>query len=43
MAERYEESAFGGVDIWLVMGLSVLLIPLLVLGVGIGTGAIPMG
>lgn len=40
MEARYEDSAFGGVDIWLVLGGLVFLIPLLGLALGIAGGYI---
>lgn len=43
MAARYEDSAFGGVDVWLVMGVLAFLVPFGGLAVGVATGAIHTG
>lgn len=43
MEQRYEKSAFGGVDVWLIMGLAVFLVPLLGLAVGLQSGYIHGG
>ena len=40
MAARYEKSAYGGVDVWLVMGILAFLVPFGGLAVGLATGAI---
>ena len=43
MAQRYEQSAFGGVDLWFVLGLLAFLIPFGGLALGLATGAIHTG
>jgi len=40
MAERYEDSPFGGVDIWLILGLAVFIVPVLGVGLGVAGGYI---
>ena len=39
-AKKYERSAFGGVDVWLVLGLMVFFVPFGGLAVGYATGYI---
>ena len=39
-AKKYEKSAFGGVDVWLILGLMVFVVPFGGLAVGYATGYI---
>ena len=40
---KYEKSAFGGVDIWFILGLAVFVVPFGGLAIGMATGAIHTG
>ena len=40
---KYEKSAFGGVDIWFILGLAVFVVPFGGLAVGMATGVIHSG
>ena len=40
---KYEKSAFGGVDIWFILGLAVFVVPFGGLAVGLATGVILSG
>jgi hypothetical protein len=42
-AAKYEKSAFGGVDLWLVLGILAFVLPFGGIAVGLATGAIHTG
>ena len=43
MVARYEKSPYGGVDVWLIMGILAFVVPFGGLAVGLATGAIHTG
>ena len=40
MVARYDESPFGGVDVWFVLGILAFVVPFGGLAVGLATGSI---